>query len=113
MEDDGPNDIVLCACVRCKFQTRRRRRIAEEHVRKYGAEDVTQYRARFDAQVQGPTHAAPVLDMTPDPRAASMHHKEARRQAMAGQASTSADPATVTQRWIQKMWKRIQILKKE
>ena len=36
--------------------------------------------------------------MTPDhPRAASMHHKEARRQAIAGQASTSADPATVTE----------------
>ena len=85
----------MCACVRCKFQTRRRRRIAEEHVRKYGAEDITQYRAWFDAQVQGQTHASAGLDMTPDPRAASMHHKEARRQAVAGQASTPADPATV------------------
>ena len=25
MEEEGPNDIVLCSCVRCKFQTRRRR----------------------------------------------------------------------------------------
>ena len=68
---------------------------AEEHVRKYGAEDITQYRACFDAQVQGQTHAAAGLDMMPDPRAASMHHKEARRQLVVGQASTSADPATV------------------
>ena len=45
--------------------------MVEEHVRKYGAEDITQYRAWFvDAQVQGQTHATAVLDMTPDPRAA-------------------------------------------
>ena len=74
MEEKGPNDIVLFVCVRCKFQTRPRRRIAEEHVRKYGAEDITQYRAWFDAQVQGQTHAA-VLDMTPHPRATSMHQR--------------------------------------
>ncbi|MCO5560293.1 hypothetical protein L7F22_013905 [Adiantum nelumboides] len=87
VDDEGPNDIVLCACIRCKFQTRRRR-IAEEHVRKYGAEDITQYTAWFEAQVQGQAHAH--LDMTPDPQAASVHHREARQQAMAGVSGTSA-----------------------
>ncbi|MCO5571205.1 hypothetical protein L7F22_024940 [Adiantum nelumboides] len=88
VDDEGPNDIVLCACIRCKFQTRRRRRIAEEHKQKYGAKDITQYTAWFEAQVQGQAHAH--LDMTPDPRAASVHHKEARQQAMASVPGTSA-----------------------
>lgn len=93
MEED-PNDIVLCGCVHCKFQTRRRHRIAEDHVRRYGVEDFGQYAAWFESQVQGMSIeiSQPHLEMTPDPRAASVHHRDARRQAMAGVASTSADP---------------------
>ena len=34
----------------------------------------------------------PHLDMTLDPCVASMHHRDARRQAMASVASTSIDP---------------------
>ena len=45
MEEEDPNDIVMCGCKRCKFQTRRRRRIAEEHVSKYESEEVGQYTA--------------------------------------------------------------------
>ena len=52
MEED-PNDIVLCGCVHCKFQTRRCRHIAENHIRRYGAKDIRQYTTWFESQVQG------------------------------------------------------------
>ena len=70
MEED-PNDIVLCGCVHCKFQTRRHRRIAEDHVRRYGAKDFGQYAAWFESQVQGMSTeiSQPHLEMTPNPRA--------------------------------------------
>ena len=48
MEED-PNDIVLCGCFCCKFQTRQRRRIAEDHVRRYGVEAFGQYTAWFES----------------------------------------------------------------
>ena len=34
----------------------------------------------------------PRLEMMPDPRAVSVHHRDARPQALGGVASTSADP---------------------
>ena len=94
MEED-PNDIILCGCVRCKFQTRRRRRIAEDHVRRYGAEDFDQYATWFESQVEGMStriSQRPHFEMTPDPHAASVHHRDARRQAMEGVVSTCAHP---------------------
>ena len=92
--EENPNDIVLCGCVCCRSQTRQRRRIAEDHVRRYGAEDFDQYATWFESQVEGMSTGIsqrPHFEMTPDPRAALVHHRDARRQAMAGVASTSAD----------------------
>ena len=91
MEED-PKDIVLCGCVHCKFQTRRRRRIAKDHVRRYGAEDIGRYTTWFESEVQGLNIGEPQLEMTPDPRATSVHHREARRQALGGVASTLTNP---------------------
>ena len=34
----------------------------------------------------------PQLEMTPNPQAGSVHHRDARRQALGGVASTFADP---------------------
>ena len=83
MEEEDSNDIVMCGCKPCKFQTRRRHRIAQDRVSKYGTEEIRQYNAWIDAELQGQGHI-PQPDMTPDIRASSMHHREARRQAMAG-----------------------------
>ena len=66
MEED-PNDIVLCGCVRCKFQTCRHRRIAEDHVRKYGTEDIGQYTTWFESQVRGLNIGEKQLEMMLDP----------------------------------------------
>ena len=83
MEEEVSNDIVLCGCVRCKFETRRRSWIVEDHVSKYGAEDIGQYNASIDAHLQVQGHITQP-NMMPNIRASSMHHREARKQAMAG-----------------------------
>ena len=52
MDEEDPNDIVVCPCVHCKFQTPcKQHQIIEEHARSYGIEDIGQYRAWFDAHV--------------------------------------------------------------
>ena len=91
MEED-PNDIVLCGCVCCKFQTRQHCCIAADHVKTYGVEVIGQYAIWFESQIQGLNTSEPRLEMTPDPRAVSVHHREARRQALGGVASTSTNP---------------------
>ena len=56
------------------------------------AEDIGQYTTLFESQVQGLNIGEPQLEMTPDPRAASVHHRDARRQALGGVASTFGKP---------------------
>ena len=73
-----------CGCVRCKFQTRQHHRIVEDHVRRYGVEDIGQYTTWFESQVRGLNIGEKQLEMMLDPRVASVHHRAARRQAMGG-----------------------------
>ena len=94
MEEEDSNDIFMCGCKQCKFQTHRQRRIAKDHVSKYGTEEVGQYTACIDAQLQGQGHI-PQPDMTPDIHASSMHHRGARQQAMASGANTFDQPRPV------------------
>ena len=94
MEEEDLNDIVLCGCFLCKFQMRRQCWIAEDHVKKYGTEDTIKYTAWIDAQLQGQGHTTQP-DMTPNIRASLVHCREAKPQAMEGQASTSNQPRLV------------------
>ena len=73
--EDGPEDVILFGCKTCKFQMHRRRRIVESHIIKYGAKDTDKYRRWFQARSEGQEHAS--LDITPDVRAASVHHRQA------------------------------------
>ena len=61
-------------------------------MRRYGAEDISQYATWFESQVQGMSIGQPHLEMMPNPCVALVHHRDDKREAMVDVASTSTDP---------------------